>query len=100
MESLKRIILWDYDRGSWQYDVLCLLIIAFIFLSPKSVFERKEKIATQPSRVAVKIRDASAQRSILEQKVRELSGNPEAELLAWRETVDDLGEHYFEIDFR
>src|SRR3982751_6737252 len=100
MESIKRIILWDYERGSWQYDVLCLLIITFIFLSPRSVFERKEKIATQPSRVAVKTQDVLPERSILEQKVREISGDPVAELIGWREAVDGSGEHYYEIHFR
>ena len=100
MGSLKRIILWDYKRGSWQYDVLCILIIAFIFLSPRSLLERKEKVATQPSSVAVKTRDVLPERNVLEQKVREISGNPAAELLDWRETVDSSGEHIYEIDFR
>jgi hypothetical protein len=34
----KRIIFWNYGRTSWQYDVLCALILAFIFLTPKSWF--------------------------------------------------------------
>ena len=42
----KRIIMWDHERGTWQYDVLCLLIIAFIFLSPKTLLEKPER-ATQ-----------------------------------------------------
>jgi hypothetical protein len=44
---MKRLILWDHERGTWQYDVFCLLIIAFIFLTPKSWFERAETLATQ-----------------------------------------------------
>ena len=35
---IKRIIFWNYGRTSWQYDVLCALILAFIFLTPKSWF--------------------------------------------------------------
>lgn len=31
-------ILWAYRRGSWQYDVIVILILAFIFLVPKSAF--------------------------------------------------------------
>jgi hypothetical protein len=100
MESFKRIILWDYKRGSWQYDVLCLLIIAFIFLSPKSVLERKEKVATPPSSVAVKARDTLSERNVLEQKVREISENPVAELLNWKVLVDGSGEVIYEIEFR
>ena len=34
----KRIIFWNYGRTTWQYDVLCALILAFIFLTPKSWF--------------------------------------------------------------
>lgn len=39
MPSLvKKIVFWNYGRNSWQYDVLCALILAFIFLTPKSWF--------------------------------------------------------------
>jgi hypothetical protein len=38
--EIKKIILWSYERGTWQYDVLCLLIIAFIFLTPSSLFQK------------------------------------------------------------
>jgi hypothetical protein len=31
-------IFWSYHRGSWQYDVIVALILAFIFLVPKSLF--------------------------------------------------------------
>lgn len=27
-------IFWTYARGSWQYDVICAVILAFIFLTP------------------------------------------------------------------
>ena len=47
MSSLRRIILWDHQRGSWQYDIFCLLIIGFIFLTPPSWFNDSESIATQ-----------------------------------------------------
>lgn len=33
-----RSVLWSYERGSWQYDIICLVILAFIFLSPRSWF--------------------------------------------------------------
>ena len=44
---MKNIINWSYERGTWQYDVLCLLIIAFIFLTPKAWFVKVASIATQ-----------------------------------------------------
>ncbi len=43
---MKKIILWNHERGTWQYDVFCLLIIAFIFLTPKTWFAGSEKEAT------------------------------------------------------
>jgi hypothetical protein len=33
-----RSIFWAYERGSWQYDLICIAILAFIFLSPRSWF--------------------------------------------------------------
>jgi hypothetical protein len=36
--ALKRTILWSYERGSWQYDLICLVILAFIFLTPRAWF--------------------------------------------------------------
>ena len=35
---LKRLIFWDYKRGSWQYNVIVGLIVAFIFLTPRPWF--------------------------------------------------------------
>lgn len=37
--TLKKILFWSYDRGSWQYDIMCVLILAFIILAPNRVFE-------------------------------------------------------------
>ncbi len=33
-----RSVFWAYERGSWQYDLLVLAILLFIFLSPRSWF--------------------------------------------------------------
>ncbi len=38
VSALKKFLFWSYDRGSWQYDVLCGVILAFIFFGPNSVF--------------------------------------------------------------
>ena len=35
---MKRFLLWSFDRGSFQYDVICGLILAFIFLTPGHAF--------------------------------------------------------------
>ena len=36
--TLKKTLFWSYERGSWQYDIMCVLILAFIFFAPNSVF--------------------------------------------------------------
>jgi len=37
--GLARAAFWSYERGSWQYDLIVLAILAFIFLSPRSWFQ-------------------------------------------------------------
>jgi membrane protein implicated in regulation of membrane protease activity len=37
-DIFKRIVFWTYGRSAWQYDVLCALILSFIFLTPKTRF--------------------------------------------------------------
>jgi hypothetical protein len=41
---LKRFILWDYPRASWQYDVIVAIILAFIFLTPRDLFRDQPRI--------------------------------------------------------
>src|SRR5438128_3525230 len=42
--GLKRFILWDYARASWQYDVMVAIILAFIFLTPREWFRDQPRI--------------------------------------------------------
>jgi len=79
MNSLKRIALWDHSRGTWQYDVFCLLIIAFIFLTPKTWFDRREKLATQTSIPTVKTQDFSPEQ--IQKRPRQLVGGNEAQII-------------------
>jgi hypothetical protein len=34
----KNAIFWRYERGGWQYDIICIVILAFIFFTPRSWF--------------------------------------------------------------
>ncbi|HEY0050286.1 MAG TPA: hypothetical protein VGB68_13410 [Pyrinomonadaceae bacterium] len=100
MSFAKDIIQWNYGRGTWQYDVFCLLIIAFIFLTPKIWFDKRERLATQTARLIVKKEDFSPEKGALEKKVRELSGNENAEIIEWHERRNEQGEIFYEIDIR
>lgn len=51
--ALKRFFFWSYERGSWQYDVLCGLILAFIFFGPNQIFHSADGETSAPRRVAV-----------------------------------------------
>ena len=41
--GIKNVLLWSYGRGTWQYDILCLLIIATVFLLPGSFFGDRDR---------------------------------------------------------
>jgi hypothetical protein len=41
---LRRFILWEYARGSWQYDVIVGIILVFLFLTPRSWFRDQPRI--------------------------------------------------------
>lgn len=36
---VSRSIFWAYERGTWQYDLIVIVILAFIFFTPRSWFE-------------------------------------------------------------
>jgi hypothetical protein len=35
---MKRLLFWEFPRASWRYDLVVALILAFIFLTPRSWF--------------------------------------------------------------
>jgi len=38
LRGIGSFIFWTYERGGWQYDLMCALILAFIFLTPRAFF--------------------------------------------------------------
>ena len=51
LSTFKKILFWSYERGSWQYDIMCVLILAFIFFGPNSVFHNHRSSTADTSRV-------------------------------------------------
>lgn len=39
IKKISRVVFWRYHRGGWQYDILCIIILLFIFLVPRSVLD-------------------------------------------------------------
>jgi hypothetical protein len=48
-QTLKNIFVWSYDRGTLPYDIICALILAFIFFVPRSCFVPKRTEGPAPS---------------------------------------------------
>ncbi len=42
--TARNILIWTYERGTLQYDILCGLILAFIFFVPRSCFAPKKTV--------------------------------------------------------
>jgi hypothetical protein len=42
--AVKNVLLWSHERGSWQYDILCLLIVATIFVVPSRYFGDRDRV--------------------------------------------------------
>lgn len=37
-QGFRHTVFWAYERGTWQYDLIVIAILAFIFLSPRAWF--------------------------------------------------------------
>jgi hypothetical protein len=98
--KLRRFIFWDFSRETSIYVIFCLLIVAFIFFTPKSWFDRREKLATRGSHLVVKQSDYSPEKKVFEARVRELTGDPQAEIVGVKERRIDGGELVYDVEIR
>ena len=103
--TVKKIVFWTYPRTSWQWDVLCVLILVFIFLTPKSWFEntefRRSHLAQTTVVLAADVIGSQADRDNIERQVRAVTGRPEARVTAMRERRDNSGKLIaYEVDIR
>lgn len=54
-QTFKSYILWTHPRGGLHYDVMVTLILAFIFLTPRSVFKDSPNYRpVHPNEIVVK----------------------------------------------
>ena len=109
LRGIKDFFLWSYARNTWQWDVLCVLILVFIFLTPKSWFvnsERQSRPAHQSEAVSTvilgpEVIDNGKDRGALEQRVRVLSGRTSARIVDVRPRRDKDGKIIgYEVDIR
>jgi hypothetical protein len=50
---MKRHLLWTFDRGSFQWDLMCVLILAFLFLIPRHFFHDVPEFMKVPATESV-----------------------------------------------
>ena len=74
---LQRFILWDFPRASWQYDIIVVLILAFIFVTPRLVNFRD-----QPRQQQVVMLPSTQGASLFWMEPDLLNGVPESQRLA------------------
>ncbi len=46
-----RKLIWTFERGTLQYDIICILILLFIFLVPRSCLVTRRSDSMQSPRV-------------------------------------------------
>jgi hypothetical protein len=106
---LKKIFFWNYARNTWQWDVLCVVILVFIFLTPKSwlatgerpqFIEHQSPVATTvvlPPEVVAN----EADKGQIAERVKALTGRDQVEVLAVRKVRGPDGRVLsFEVDIR
>ena len=106
--TLKKIFFWNYARNTWQWDLLCVVILIFIFLTPKSWFssgERAQSMVHQSPVATVLLSPElvgnEEDKGRIAEHVRALTGRNKVEVLAVRRVLDPEGRtRSFEVDIR
>ena len=107
----KKVILWSYGRTTWQYDVLCVAILAFVFLTPKGWFEWGE-LACSPAhqnalgaahKLLIRTTGAAAtarpDAHDMERCARKITGDTALRVSGWKELKSTDGRTVgFEVD--
>src|SRR5438477_5620225 len=104
-QTVKKIVFWTYPRTSWQWDVLCVLILVFIFLTPKSWFEntafQRSHAAQTTIIMPADVIGTQLDKGEIERRAQRLSGRANAQVVALRERRDANGRLIaYEVDIR
>ncbi|HEV7397822.1 MAG TPA: hypothetical protein VGN86_15030 [Pyrinomonadaceae bacterium] len=95
---IKKAFLWSYARNTWQWDVLCVLCLIFIFLTPKTWFANSERTARTVI-VGAELINNDKDMSQFEKRVRTITGRPEARVVKVRPRQDNSGRTIaYEVD--
>ena len=105
VDTVKKIAFWNYPRTSWQWDVLCVLILVFIFLTPKSWFANSayRQIPEGQMTVAVGVDVVGNQldRAEIERRAKGRANRPRGQVRDVRPVLDSSGKLIaYEVDIR
>ena len=107
--TLKKIFFWNYARNTWQWDLLCVVILIFIFLTPKSWFSSGERVVSMVHQSPVartvvlspEVIGNEEDKVRIAEQVKALTGRSTVEVLAVRRVLDPTGRtRSFEVDIR
>jgi len=107
--TLKKIFFWNYARNTWQWDLLCVVILIFIFLTPQRWFDGSERLRNtahqrpdaQTVLLSAQVVGNEPDKGQIEQQVKTLTGRSKVEVLDVRKVVDSDGRTTsFEVDIR
>lgn len=62
-EALRKTLIWSYERGTLQYDIICGLILAFVFFVPPKWLVKPRAEVQSPSVRTVKSPPAGSNHS-------------------------------------
>jgi hypothetical protein len=98
--TAKKIVFWNYSRTSWQWDVLCVLILAFIFLTPKSWFRSRPPLQTAVV-LSADLVSHQGDKAEIEQRARQQLNRDNGQVVDVRPRRDESGKVYaYEVDIR
>ncbi len=78
--TLRDYILWSYERGTIQYDVMVTLILLFIFLSPYWINFKDKPVQRDPHRTEVVVVAGEAGELIFQIDASTIQGKDDQEV--------------------
>ncbi len=107
LNLLRKLFFWNYGRNTWQWDALCVIILIFIFLTPKSWFENSERRAAfaHPNPtistvwVGSEVVENAEDKVRLEGRLRQLTGRKQLRVINVRKMTNEQGAvQGYEVD--
>ena len=102
--AFRKIVFWNYPRTSWQWDVLCVVILIFIFLTPKSWFANTSYRCPEAHTIVVIDAETLGPQPVkaeIERRAKVVAQCPDAREVKIRSQVDSAGKiKAYEVDIR